>query len=109
MDMIGTLNTETPTVLLEGAPLSGAVIEGLVAAAASYTALTVETSVNPANSDHVSFIRNGMPAVLTIEGADSTNDEVHTARDTLEHIDFDLALEILRMNTAFVADALGRP
>ena len=56
----------------------------------------------------VSFIENGMPAVLTIEGVDGANDEIHTARDTLDHINFDLALEILRMNTAFVAESLGR-
>jgi hypothetical protein len=47
-----------------------------------------------------------MPAVLTIEGADRTNDAIHSARDTLDRINFDLALEILRMNTAFVAEAL---
>ncbi len=108
MDMIGTLNVPAPTVLLEGAPLSQTVIDGLAAAAATYTGLTVETSLNPFNSDHVPFIDKGVPAVLTIEGADSTNDEIHTARDTLDHINFDLALEILRMNTAFVADALDR-
>lgn len=105
MDMIGTLNTPTPTVLLEGAALSQAVIDGLADAAATYTGLTVQTSLLPANSDHVSFIEKGMPAVLTIEGADGVNDEIHTARDTLDHINFDFALEILRMNTAFVAEA----
>jgi hypothetical protein len=108
MDMIGTLNTPAPTVLLEGAELSQSVINGLAAAAATYTELSVQTSLNPFNSDHVSFIENGMPAVLTIEGADSANDEIHTARDTLDHINFDLALDILRMNTAFIAESLGR-
>jgi hypothetical protein len=108
MDMIGTLNTPAPTVLLEGAELSQSVIDGLAAAAATYTELSVQTSLNPFNSDHVPFIENGMPAVLTIEGTDSANDEIHTARDTLDHINFDLALEILRMNTAFIAESLGR-
>ena len=46
--------------------------------------------------------------MLTIEGADHSNHEIHTARDTLDRINFDLALEILRMNTAFVADSLDR-
>jgi hypothetical protein len=108
MDMIGTLNTPVPTVLLEGRALSQAMLDGLAAAAAIYTTLAVETSVNAANSDHVSFLDKGIPAVLTIEGADSTNDEIHTARDTLDRINFDLALEILRMNTAFVAEAIDR-
>ena len=106
MDMIGRLNIATPTVLLEGRALSQAMIDGLSAAASTYTNLAVETSLNAANSDHVSFLEKGIPAVLTIEGADSTNEEIHTARDTLDRINFDLAVQILRMNTAFVAEAL---
>ena len=46
---------------------------------------------------------------LTIEGADSTNDEIHSARDTLDRIDLALAEEILKMNVAFVATALAAP
>jgi hypothetical protein len=106
MDMIGCLNTQTPTVMLEGAALSQSLIDGLSAAAATYTNLTVETSLNPFASDHVSFLQTGIPAVLTIEGADSANTNIHTANDTVDHIDYDIALEILRMNVAFVATQL---
>jgi hypothetical protein len=49
-----------------------------------------------------------MPAVLTIEGADSANGNVHTANDTLSHIDYPLALEIVRMNLATATTSLGR-
>ena len=107
MDMIGTLNTPAPTVLLEGRGSHSPCWTGSPLRRRATPALAVETSVNAANSDHVSFLDKGIPAVLTIEGADSTNDEVHTARDTLDRINFDLALEILRMNTAFVAKALA--
>jgi Zn-dependent M28 family amino/carboxypeptidase len=107
MDMIGSLNTPIATVLLEGSTISRAMLDGLAAAASRYTSLAVETSINAANSDHVSFLDKGIPAVLTIEGADSTNDEIHSARDTLDRINFELALEILRMNTAFVAEVLA--
>lgn len=107
MDMIGCKNTATPTVLLEGASLSQSVIDGLADAASTYTGLTVQTSLNPFNSDHVSFINAGIPAVLTIEGADGANTHIHTARDTLDRIDFDLALDLLRMNTAYVATSVG--
>lgn len=106
MDMIGTLNVPTQTVLLEGRKISQPMIAKLSAAAFRYTTLAVETSLNAADSDHVSFLKKGVPAVLTIEGADSTNNEIHSARDTLDRINFDLALQILRMNTAFVATAL---
>jgi Zn-dependent M28 family amino/carboxypeptidase len=109
MDMIATTNTAEPTVLLEGAALSQQVIDGLAEAAHTYTALAVETSLNPFNSDHVPFINHGMPAVLTIEGADSSNKNIHGPDDTLETIDANLATEILRMNAAFIAEATGSP
>ena len=107
MDMIGTLNAPTPSVLLEGAAVSQSLIHELASAAATYTALDIQTSLQPFNSDHVSFIEEGFPAVLTIEGTDGANDNIHTANDTLDNIDYDLALEILRMNVATTAKALA--
>ena len=107
MDMIGSLNSPSPSVLLEGAPLSQAVIDGLSEAAATYTQLRIETSLQPFASDHVPFIQAGIPAVLTIEGADNTNGNIHSSKDTIDRINYELALEILRMNVAFVASAVG--
>jgi hypothetical protein len=108
MDMIGTLNSPAPSsVLLEGASLSQSVIDGLNEAAATYTQLTVQTSLQAANSDHVPFIRAGLPAVLTIEGADHTNSTIHSDQDIIDRINYGLALEILRMNVAFIASRLG--
>lgn len=106
MDMIACRNTGNSTVLLEGASVSQAVIEKLAGIAQAHTSLAVQTSLEPFNSDHVPFIDLGIPAVLTIEGTDSANDRVHTERDTLDTLDIDLALEILRMNLLFVAQAL---
>lgn len=108
MDMIATINTTPPTVLLEGSPLSQPVIDGLADAAATYSTLKVQTSLHPFNSDHVSFLDAGVPAVLTIEGTDDANHNIHSANDTLAHINFDLALEILKMNLAFVAFSIGK-
>jgi Zn-dependent M28 family amino/carboxypeptidase len=107
MDMIASLNSPIRSVLLEGAPVSQTVIDSLSAAATTYTGLTVETSLNPFASDHVPFIKADIPAVLTIEGADSTNGNIHSANDTLEKLDYDFGLEILRTNIAFIADELG--
>ena len=53
------------------------------------------------------FIEAQIPAVLTIEGADSTNGKVHSDADTVDHITYEFALEILRMNVAFVASEVG--
>jgi Zn-dependent M28 family amino/carboxypeptidase len=107
MDMIGSTNTAARTVLLEGSPISVAMMDALEAAAETYTGLAVERSLHPFNSDNVSFIEKGIPGVLTIEGADSSNERVHSARDTLAHVDVQLAVEILRMNVGFVAEAIG--
>jgi hypothetical protein len=109
MDMIAGRNTAVPGVLLEGAAVFRDVIDALARAAATSTGLAVSVGLTPANSDHVPFTDVGIPAVLTIEGADGTNRRVHTEEDTLPPLDLDLALEILRMNTAFVAGTLGRP
>jgi Peptidase family M28 len=109
MDMIGSLNSDRRSVLLEGAPVAQTVMDGLATAAATYTGLVVERSLNPFASDHVPFIEAGVPAVLTIEGADNANTRVHSTRDILADIDYDFALEILRMNVAFVAGVLDQP
>lgn len=103
MDMIASNNTAVPTVLLEGAPVSSGQMADLATAAATYTGLKVETSLNPFASDHVPFINAGIPAVLTIESADSANGNIHTATDTLNFLDWVLAAEILRMNVAALA------
>lgn len=108
MDMIGTLNTSDATVLLEGAAVSQSVVNDLESAAATYTSLIVQTSLNPFASDHVPFINAGLPAVLAIEGADSANSDIHTENDNLTHINYDLALEIMKMNVAFIATKLNR-
>ncbi len=107
MDMISNLNSEAKTVLLEGAPLSQRIIDGLAAAASTYTGLTVETSLNPFASDHVPFLDAKVPAVLTIEGADSANGDIHSANDTIDKLEFALALEIVRMNIGFLASEVG--
>ena len=108
MDTIGCLNRSPPSVLIEGATVSQLIVEGLVEVASTYTRLVVETSLNPFASDHVPFIERGLPAVLTIEGADQSNPDVHSENDVDANVNYDFALEILRMNLAFVALAVGR-
>src|SRR5262245_2360937 len=92
----------TRTVLLEGSPIPVAMMDALEAAG-TYTGLVVERSPHPFNSDHVSFIEQGIPGVLAIAGADSSNDRIHSVRDPLTHVDVELAVEIFRMNVGFVA------
>jgi hypothetical protein len=109
MDMIAVRNTPgTDAVLLEGAAVSSQLIDALAEAAATYTTLSVTTSLNPFASDHVPFINAGMPAVLTIEGNDSANTAIHTAGDVIGRTDATLAAQIVRMNVAALAQTLGR-
>jgi Zn-dependent M28 family amino/carboxypeptidase len=106
MDMIGSPNTVALGVLLEGAAQAQTVIDGLAESAATYTSLEVQVSLEPFASDHVPFLQASMPAVLTIEAADSANEAVHSAADTPDRVSPELALEILRMNAAFLAQRL---
>lgn len=108
MDMIGRVNADPPTVLLEGAPISSELIDRLADAAATHTTLAVETSLNPYASDHVPFLEAGIPAVLTIEGGDAANDAVHTARDTADLVTPDFAARIITVVGTVVADLVGR-
>ena len=108
MDMVATRNTAQPAVLLEGAAVSSGLIDDL-ASAAAYTGLRVETSLRLFASDHVPFIDAGIPAVLSIEGADSANGHIHTDQDVVAHIDLALLAEILRMNLAALAGWLEQP
>jgi hypothetical protein len=103
MDMIGGLNTESPSVTLESSIEFSQMVGQLVDMGHTYTSLKIETSWHYFDSDHVPFIDAGMPAVLTIEGADTSNHYVHTPDDILDHVSDILALDILRMNVAFVA------
>jgi hypothetical protein len=107
MDMIAARNGIDPCVLLEGAEPSQQIINALAGIARMHTSLAVQTSLQPFNSDHVPFLDLDIPAVLTIEGTDSANDRVHTERDTPDTLDFDLALQILRMNILFAEQALA--
>src|SRR5680860_264799 len=93
-DMVGTLNSDQPGVLLEGAPVSQGLLDELTASAQDYTTLAVEVSLNPFASDHVPFINAGLPAALTIEGMDSANTHVHSSDDTLDKISYPLSCEI---------------
>ena len=106
MDMIGSVNATPPSVLLEGASVSAAQIDALSDAAGEFADLDVQSTLNYFGSDHKPFLDNGIPAVLTIEGADGANDDIHTGRDTLDKVDTTFAIEILKMNAGYLAAAL---
>ena len=61
----------------------------------------------PFNSDHVPFIDAGIPAVLTIEADDSANPRP-TRPPTRWRPSTPTWIEILRMNLAYLAEALDQ-
>jgi hypothetical protein len=93
--------------LPEGAPLSQRAIDGLANAAATYSDPVVKGALDPHDSDQVSFIDAGLPADLTVQRGDGSNDRIYSTNDTLDHINSDLALRILRMNVACIVQELG--
>jgi hypothetical protein len=111
MDMIGFVNSSSQRVLIEGDHISQHVIDGLLESAATYSNLTtIQTSLCSGESDHVSFIDRNMPAVLTNEGTDfppRIDPRIHSPNDTINTIDYDLALKILQMNVGYIAKELG--
>jgi hypothetical protein len=100
MDMIGPATPPPPRCCSRGTRSRPASSTPSPQRPAAVTDLRVETSLSPFASDHVPFIEAGLPAVLTIEGGDSANGNIHSDRDRLEHIDHAFALQILRMNLA---------
>lgn len=104
IDMAASRNTPERSVLLEGAALSRHVIDALARAAATYTTLITQVSLQPFNSDHVPFIQAGLAAVLTIEGTDGAFEHEHTGRDTPDRLDFELHREITTMNLAWLLE-----
>lgn len=108
MDMIASLNTPDPTVLIEAPTSADALADVLAGAAATVTDLVVQRSTNPWGSDHVPWLDAGVPAALTIEGADRGNGLVHTADDLPAPLRIHLAGAIARMNVVAVAHLAGR-
>jgi hypothetical protein len=117
IDMIGYLAKDSqgreidPSVTLEYSDIAPPDPSLLVRSGKIYTDLNIVTSPLITNSDHLSFIRQGLPAVLVMEGSGplTTNPNIHSKDDTVDKMNFDLGESILRMNTAFVAAVTARP
>jgi hypothetical protein len=72
--------------------------------AKTYTTLTPNLVLNPWGSDHVPFLDEGVPALLSIENWKTHTPCWHKSCDTLDTLNFDYAVEILKMNLAMILD-----
>jgi hypothetical protein len=69
-----------------------------------YTHLQPNKVLNPWGSDHVPFIENKIPALLTIEHWKTHTPCWHQSCDTLNTLNFDFGKEITRLNAATLAE-----
>lgn len=106
MDMVGRNNDSKHGVLIEGHQVSKELVKAVAEKAMALTDLDVKVSYNPYASDHIPFIEKRLPAILTIEGSDSSNKDIHTERDILDVIDYDLMDKILLINTIQAYESL---
>lgn len=67
---------------------------------ATYTTLKTNISMPAWGSDHVPFLRAGIPGVLTIEHWSTRNPCYHKACDTLDNLNFNYTTEIVKANLA---------
>lgn len=108
MDMIAYSRDTDLDVLLETSEVGRALSDTLAGAAASFTSLRVVRSFDPFGSDHVPFLQNGIPTVLTIENDWDEYPSYHRSSDTIGNVRRDMGGEILRMNAAALGLLAGR-
>jgi hypothetical protein len=102
MDMIGY--NQDGVLELETSAEQEATARWLGQLALRYTALSPKITVGAWGSDHVPFLRRGVPAVLTIENWDTKNPCYHRSCDTPEKINYAYATEVARLNAAALLD-----
>ena len=70
------------------------------ALANTYTNLKPEITMPAWGSDHVPFLQQGVPSILTIEHWKTKNPCYHRECDKVDKINFDYLMEILKLNIA---------
>lgn len=104
MDMIGYTDNSDHDLLLETSSAQQAIMQHLEQMAATYVPeLTVYTSLNPFGSDHMPYINNNMPGILSIDDDWDQYDDYHRSTDLPENLNNDQALYIIKTNMAALA------
>jgi hypothetical protein len=107
LDMIAYTGDGDLDCLLESEPFAQFLVDLLADAAAQYTALRIEISLFAFGSDHVPYLEEGVPALLTIENDWYQYPYYHTQNDLPHQLTVAMGEEILRMNVAAVAELAG--
>lgn len=102
LDMIGynksdILAIETDKKFMTDAKLLASIIS-------SISKYTPQINTPAWGSDHVSFIKRGVPTVMPVQDWENHNPCYHKMCDTIDKVDFDFALAILKSSLAFILE-----
>jgi len=105
MDMVGYIHNSQHELLVESSASYQWLMNSLVQNAATYAPnLSVITSTNYFGSDHVSYIDNDMPGVLSIDNDYSLYPNYHRSTDLPENINLSQGESIIKTNLATLAE-----
>ena len=107
MDMIGYSTDDSEDVLLETSRDFKHLTDQFATAASLVPGLRYFTTFNPFGSDHMPFIDNGIPAILTIDNDWGSYPAYHRTTDTIDKISREMGAAILKMNVAALAVMAG--
>lgn len=100
MDMVGY--NSNGVVELETEPEYEAMARWFSELAGNYTKLKTKITLGAWGSDHVPFLKNGVPSLLTIEDWDTKTPCYHLACDKPETLNYEYAAEIGKLNVSAV-------
>lgn len=100
MDMVGY--NSNGLVELETEPEHEPLAQWFAGLAAKYTTLKTKITLGAWGSDHVPFLRKGVPTMLTIENWDTKTPCYHQECDKPDTLNYDYAAEIAKLNVAAV-------
>jgi Peptidase family M28 len=101
MDMVG-YNKSNNIVELETEPEHEPLAKWFADLASKFTSLKTKITLGAWGSDHVPFLKKGVPTMLTIENWDSKTPCYHQECDKPETLNYDYAAEIAKLNVSAV-------
>lgn len=100
MDMVGY--NSNGIVELETDPQYESLAQWFSDLASKYTTLKTKITLGAWGSDHVPFLKRGVPSILTIENWDTKTPCYHKKCDRPETLNYDYAAEIAKLNVSAV-------
>jgi Zn-dependent M28 family amino/carboxypeptidase len=104
LDMIAYTADGDLDCLLESEAFAQFLVDLLADAAAQYSTLRIEISLDAWGSDHVPYLDQGIPALLAIENDWYQYPYYHTTDDLPYHLSVTMGEEVLKMSVAALAE-----